>query len=196
MLKIRDSVVSLASVDGGLHYASRVRVTVAEGMSAGPHHGDACRPCEKSSARCSVCLMGILVAMIFFLMGCSVKKMAMRQVGDALAGTGSTFASENDPELVREALPFSLKLMEGLLSEIPDHQGLRLATTSAYVQYAYAFLQLDADILDDTDFEAAQALRKRAVNLFKRARDYGLRGLEIRLPGFLPSIAVFPRESD
>ena len=58
--------------------------------------------------------MGILVVMIFFLMGCSVKKMAMRQVGDALAGTGSTFSSENDPELVREALPFSLKLMEGL----------------------------------------------------------------------------------
>ena len=145
MLKIRDSVVSVASVDGGPHHASRVRVTLAKGMSAGPHHGDACRPCEKSSARRPTFLMGILVAMIFFLMGCSVKKMAMRQVGDALAGTGSTFSSENDPELV-QALPFSLKLMEGLLSEIPDHQGLRLATTSAYVQYAYAFLQLDADI--------------------------------------------------
>ena len=184
MLKIRDSVVSVASVDGGPQYASRVMVTFSDGMSAGSHHGDACRPCEKSLARRPTFLMGILVVMIFFLMGCSVKKMAMRQVGDALAGTGSTFSSENDPELVREALPFSLKLMEGLLSEIPDHQGLRLATTSAYVQYAYAFLQLDADILDDTDFEAAQALRKRAANLFKRARDYGLSGLEIRLPGF------------
>ena len=39
--------------------------------------------------------------------------------GDALAGTGSTFASDDDPELVGEAVPFGLKTMESLLAESP-----------------------------------------------------------------------------
>ena len=114
-----------------------------------------------------------------FFSGCSVKKMAIRQVGNAFAGTGTSFASDNDPELIREALPFSLKLMESLLAEIPNHEPLLLATSSAYAQYAYAFLQMDADRLEDENFEEAQALRQRAAHLFVRARDYGLQGLEV-----------------
>lgn len=127
--------------------------------------------------------------------GCSVKKMAIRQVGNAFAGTGTTFASENDPELIREALPFSLKLMESLLAEVPDHQPLLLATSSAYAQYAYAFLQMDADRLEEDDFESAQHLRQRAANLFLRSRDYGLSGLELDYPGFRSQLALQPSEA-
>src|SRR6056300_941246 len=127
--------------------------------------------------------------------GCSVKKMAIRQVGNAFAGTGTSFASDNDPELIREALPFSLKLMESLLAEIPDHQPLLLATSSAYAQYAYAFLQMDADRLEDVDFEQAQALRKRAANLFVRARDFGLQGLEVDHSQFRDRLHADPKNA-
>lgn len=127
--------------------------------------------------------------------GCSVKKMAIRQVGNAFAGTGTTFSSENDPELIREALPFSLKLMESLLAEIPDHQPLLLATSSAYAQYAYAFLQMDADRLEEEDFEAAQALRERAANLFLRSRNYGLKALELNHSGFADRLASDPMQA-
>ncbi|HCZ02802.1 MAG TPA: hypothetical protein DHV39_05220, partial [Verrucomicrobiales bacterium] len=125
--------------------------------------------------------------------GCSVKKLAIRQVGNAFAGTGTSFASDNDPELIREALPFSLKLMESLLAEIPDHQPLLLSTSSAYSQYAYAFLQMDADRLEDLDFRQSQALRKRAANLFVRARDYGLQGLEVDHSGFAVLLRADPK---
>ncbi len=127
--------------------------------------------------------------------GCSVKKMAIRQVGNAFAGTGTTFSSENDPELIRDALPFSLKLMESLLAEIPDHRPLLLATSSAYAQYAYAFLQMDADRLEDEDFEAAQALRARAANLFLRSRDYGLKALDFSHEGFSEQLAENPTQT-
>jgi predicted anti-sigma-YlaC factor YlaD len=127
--------------------------------------------------------------------GCSVKKMAIRQVGNAFAGTGTSFASDNDPDLIREALPFSLKLMESLLAEVPDHEPLLLATSSAYAQYAYAFLQMDADRLEDDDFEQAQVLRKRAANLFVRARDYGLQGLEVEHPNFRDLLQTDPVEA-
>ncbi len=117
------------------------------------------------------------------LTGCSIKQFAVNTFGDALASGGTTFASDEDPELIRQAVPFSLKLMESLLAESPRHKGLLFATASGFTQYAYAFVQQDADELEDQDFAAAEAMRARARRLYLRARDYGLRGLEARRPG-------------
>lgn len=130
--------------------------------------------------------MPLLLAMIVTALGsgCSIRKMAVNQLGDALAGSSTTFASDEDPELVRQAVPFSLKLIEGLLSESPRHPGLLLAATKGFTQYSYAFVQLDADEIEDRDLAAATAMRDRAGRLYVRARNYGLRGLEGRHPGF------------
>ena len=116
--------------------------------------------------------------------GCSVKRMAVNKLGDALAAGGNTFASDDDPELIKQAVPFSLKLMESLLAESPNHKGLLLATSSGFTQYGYAFVQQDADEIESEDFAKAEAMRNRARRLYLRARDYGLRGLEAAQPGF------------
>jgi hypothetical protein len=129
------------------------------------------------------------------LSGCSIKRMAVNKLGDALAGGGTTFASDDDPELVKSAVPFSLKLMESLLSESPRHRGLLFATTSGFTQYGYAFVQQDADELEATDFAAAEAMRARAKRLYLRARNYGLRGLEVAHRGFTNQLAAAPREA-
>src|SRR3954453_18854429 len=84
--------------------------------------------------------------------GCSFKRFAVNQVGNALAGGGTTFASDDDPELVKAAVPFSLKLMESLLAESPRHEGLLFATASGFTQYSYAFVQQDADEMEGKDF--------------------------------------------
>jgi len=128
---------------------------------------------------------GVVVLLSCFLAaGCSIRKMAVNQLGDALAGGGTTFGSDDDPELVKAAVPFSLKLMESLLAENPKHQGLLFATASGFTQYAFAFVQQDADELEEKDLEAATAIRARARKLYLRARNYGLRGLELNHPGF------------
>ena len=44
--------------------------------------------------------------------GCSIRRLAVNKVGNALAGSGTMFAADDDPELVKAAAPFSLKLME------------------------------------------------------------------------------------
>jgi predicted anti-sigma-YlaC factor YlaD len=126
----------------------------------------------------------ILILALMLSVGCSVKRYAVNQAGNAMAGTGGTFASDNDPELIREAVPFALKLQESLLAESPNHPGLLLATTSGFTQYGYAFIQQDADELESTNLAAANALRVRARNLYLRARDYGLRGLQVKDRGF------------
>ena len=126
----------------------------------------------------------LLLAAAFSVCGCSIKNVAMNQLGDALSGGGTVFASDEDPELVRDALPFSLKLMESVLAETPRHEELLRALASGFTQYGYGFVQLDADEIEDEDYDRALELRERAKNLYLRAKGYGMRSLEVAHPGF------------
>jgi predicted anti-sigma-YlaC factor YlaD len=136
----------------------------------------------------------LLIAALLFLTasGCSVRKIAIKKLGDALAQSGTTFASDNDPELVKDALPFALKLIESLLAETPRHRGLLLAASSGFTQYAYAFVKEEADETEPQDFALASGMRVRARRLFLRARDYGLRGLETTHRGFTDALNKDP----
>lgn len=135
----------------------------------------------------------LALALLPWLPGCSLKRLAVNQVGNALAGGGSTFASDDDPDLVKAAVPFSLKLMESLLAENPRHKGLLLATASGLSQFAFAFVQQDADELEDSDIASAENLHARARRLYVRARNYGLRGLELSHPGFEKNLRADPK---
>jgi len=135
---------------------------------------------------------GLALVVLVLGGGCSIKRFAVNQLGDALAGSGTTFASDDDPELVREALPFSLKLMESLLAESPNHRGLLLASCQGFTQYAYAFLQEDADETEPRDLAAGKALKVRARKMYLRARNYGLRGLELNHRGFALALREDP----
>lgn len=105
-------------------------------------------------------------------------------VGDAITGGGTdVFASDGDPQLVREAIPFGLKIFESLLAESPNHKGLLLACARGFTAYAY-LIQNEADQIDETDLKKARAQRVRASKLYLRGRDYALRGLEAAHKGF------------
>jgi predicted anti-sigma-YlaC factor YlaD len=119
----------------------------------------------------------VSAALLAALNGCSMHQLAIDEMGSALAGPGVAFASDDDPDLIRAAAPFSLKLVESLLEQSPRHPGLLLAATRGFTQYAYAFVQADAEELEERDLAAARRLEDRARRLYRRARDYGLRGL-------------------
>ena len=139
---------------------------------------------------------GVLALVVLAATGCSVRQYTVNRLGDALArSSGGTFASDDDPELVKAAAPFSLKLIESLLAESPKHTGLLLSAASGFTEYAYAFVQEDADELEVTDFSAARAAHARAKRLYLRARNYGLRGLEARHPGFTAALAATPAQA-
>jgi predicted anti-sigma-YlaC factor YlaD len=124
-------------------------------------------------------LAAVLSAAALLASGCSIRRMAMNQVANALSGSGAAFASDDDPELAREAIPFGLKTMESLLTDLPQHRDLLLALASGFTEYGYAFVQEDADEIEPQDLARATALRTRARKLYVRAHDYGLRGLEV-----------------
>jgi predicted anti-sigma-YlaC factor YlaD len=127
--------------------------------------------------------------------GCSVQSLAVNALADSLAASGDVFASDEDPELVRDALPFALKTMESLLAEKPDHPGLLLSTCKGFTQYSFAFVETDAEVLEDDDYEAALAAYDRALKLYLRARDYCLRALELREEGIRRRLEVEPESA-
>jgi predicted anti-sigma-YlaC factor YlaD len=117
------------------------------------------------------------------LTGCSFQRVAVDVVGDAITGDGTAFAGDDDPELIREALPFGLKTYESMLEISPRHRGLLLASARGFTVYAY-LIQIEADTLDEDRLAEARKMRTRARKLYLRGRDYALRGLEAAHPGF------------
>lgn len=123
----------------------------------------------------------LAVLPLVLALGCSPRAYVVRGVADAVSSGGQSFASDDDPELVRNAVPFALKAQESLLSEQPAHRGLLLSLCRGFTQYAAAFVLQDA--VESADPAAAQSGEERAVRLLLRAREYGLRGLEAAHPG-------------
>ena len=125
--------------------------------------------------------IAIVVAAIT-LAACSPKKMGVSRMADALSSTASAFTRDNDPEFVRQAAPSTLKMVEMMLDESPTHAGLLMTACSGFTQYAYAFLQADADVSDPSS-QNARDLKARGAAMYDRARAYCVRALELRHPG-------------
>lgn len=126
------------------------------------------------------------------LTSCSVRRYVVRNVANSLTSGPDVYGTDEDPELVRDALPFGLKTMESLLAAIPDHEGLLLTLCKGYTTYAFAYVQSEGDLLVNSDYARSQALHQRALRLDQRARGYGVRGLEKRHPDIGGQLALDP----
>jgi len=128
-----------------------------------------------------------LFSVLTLLASCSINKLAIKAVSNALTGEGSAdvFTGDSDPALVGDALPFAIKMYEALLSQNPDHQGLLLTTGSLFVMYANAFVQGPAEMLDPIDyFEERIDSLDRAKKLYLRGYTMLGSALDKKFSGF------------
>jgi len=139
---------------------------------------------EKVAARLLLAVLASLLA------SCSLNRLAVRTVAGFLSGSGDStvFTGEDDPELVGDALPFVLKTYESLLEADPSNADLALATGRTFVMYAFAFVQAPADELPVERVDEQLSMKARAKKLMLRGREYILRGIETRRPGFRASL--------
>lgn len=122
----------------------------------------------------------VALSITVLITGCSLKTMAVETVANTLSDSGDVFARDDDPELIRDAVPFALKMYESLLETVPDHEGLLLTTCEGFTQYAYAFVQIDSERIRFDDYPESKRLQDRALRLYLRGRSYCLRAMEIR----------------
>lgn len=128
----------------------------------------------------------LVLLSVAFLSSCSLNKMATSMVADAVASPQGTsvFSSDGDPELVKDALPFALKMYESLLQGNPENRELLEATAEGFVSYANAFIHTPAGMLEYRQLDRQKQMLQRARNMYMRGRDYALRSLELEYPGF------------
>ena len=116
--------------------------------------------------------------------------MVVGSIADELAAQGQ--ASESDLDLAREASAFYLKLSESVLRSDPGHRGLAESVAGGFTQYAYAFVAFEADRIEAKDAKAAERLRRRAAQLYRRAHRHAMAALEKESPGFASSLNAPP----
>ena len=135
----------------------------------------------------------VMAGLATALAGCSIKTFAVNKLGDTLSAPGpSVYTTDDDPELIKAALPFSLKTLESLLQSSPKHKGMLLTACSGFTSYANAFVQLDAEAIESTDYEESERLKARARRLYLRGRDYCMRRVELKRPGLRAALAKDP----
>jgi hypothetical protein len=111
------------------------------------------QPCQHPLAVC----VGLFIAMA--LSGCGA---IVSNVSNGLAeDLSSAILNQDDPELVREALPAYLLMLDSFVWSNPDDRGTLSATAQLYTAYG-------AVLVEDAS---------RAKKLTARARDYGNRAL-------------------
>ncbi len=111
-------------------------------------------------------LCATIVLFVLLLQGCgSFIRMGLRSASSVLNDLIRATYKHNDPELVREAIPASLLILDGLIETDPENYELLVLASQGYSGYAMAFVE-------DEDPE-------RAKKLYLRGRDYGLRALRL-----------------
>ncbi len=130
--------------------------------------------------------LALVLGLSFVLSACSTQGIVSRAMADALASQAQS--QEDDLQLAREASAFYLKLSESVLAQTPAHTALATSVSSGFTQYAYAFVAFEADKLESQDAKAALLQRQRAARLYERAKQHGLRALQLQQPGLLAAL--------
>jgi hypothetical protein len=110
-------------------------------------------------------LWGFLSLLVIVGPGCSIEKMAVRSLDGVLDNTMASVMEEEDLKLAEQAIAGDLKLLDGLSRTDPENGKLLLLACQGYTSYALAFAE---DSLD------------RARRLYRRAQQYGVRGLVLK----------------
>jgi tetratricopeptide (TPR) repeat protein len=128
------------------------------------------------------------------LSGCGlIKGIAINNVASMLAESGTSVTSDNDPDLVGAAIPTTLKVYEALLESAPKNTDLLMATCRISTEYAYGYLQNEADRLGELEHhDEVVELRDRALKMYLRGKGYCVRGLEVKFHGITAQLAKDP----
>lgn len=117
----------------------------------------------------TVCLCALL------LNACSMGQIVARSSVSIMDSGAAAMNQETDLELAKAAVPANLKLIEGMIQEVPANRDLRIHAAQGFYGYAYGFVE-------DENTE-------RASSLYQRGLKHALAALEtVGLTGNIQSM--------
>ena len=121
-------------------------------------------------------------ALILAATGCDLQRMALDQTAGILKKTLPAFERDWDYDLVAQALPGNIKMIEGFLQAGPDNRDLLLLVSQSYTSYGLVVLE-DAWERAEEDTPQSARLAMRTREMYMRGHRYAMRLLEQRHPG-------------
>ena len=110
--------------------------------------------------------------------GCDLGKITVNTTAKVLLRAQPSLQMESDYELAHQAIPGTLKTVEGFWVVNPDNEILTNLLTEAYCQYGTAFVEDDWEVAKFAkDLEATEYHNTRATKMFTRCLNYALRTL-------------------
>lgn len=149
----------------------------------------------------------ISLAFVFVISSCSIRKMVVNNVTDAMAPSYQqkekealrikklreqgvevpnpmlAFLGEEDVELVGSVFPIVIKTYEMMMLQNKTHKGLNMMTGEFYVMYANAFVETPATFLPDTEYDKKNEGFMRARKLYLKGYNLLLDSLELSVKG-------------
>lgn len=133
----------------------------------------------EKNAFCKIFLFFYLLLVI--LSACSINKMAVKAVTGSLAEGGEdVFARDEDPLLVRDAMPLLLKLNELLAEKDPGNHELLVMTGKMFIIYSNLFIHTPADMLDYREWKKQAEMYSRSKKMYMRGSRYLRESIEIK----------------
>ncbi len=131
-------------------------------------------------------LVGILVMSVFW--SCSTQKLIIKEMTQVMETGADAMEKDDDLDMLQQALPANIKMMEALLASDPQNERLLVLLARLYGSYAFLFVdgRIEAfQLAGSKPAEGAAALadlKEKAVRFYTKGLDYALQALEIRHP--------------
>ena len=132
-----------------------------------------------------------LVGMLLIIgwCGCSTRPLVINEITDIIDTGVTAFEQDDDLQMLEEAFPANIKLLEAVLANDPDNERLLTLLARLYGSYTFVFFEdrIEAAVLNgampDGIRDDSEVLEQTAVKYYAKGIEYGLRALEVRHPG-------------
>jgi len=137
----------------------------------------------------------VCVLLIIGWCGCSTRMLMIDEFTDIIDTGVIAFEQDDDLQMLAEAFPANIKLLEAILANDPDNVRLLTLLARLYGSYTFVFYEdrLEAAALTGAmpggDRGDSQALEQAAVRYYAKGTEYALRALEVRYPNCRDKIA-------
>lgn len=127
------------------------------------------------------------------LNACSPRRLMLNEFVHLVDNGAGAFEQDDDLDLLEQALPANIKLLETMLVNDPANRTLMVLLARLYGSYSFLFFEdrLERAMLDDPgrrsseaseQASAAGALKAKADRYYLKGATYALRALEVRHP--------------
>jgi len=131
----------------------------------------------------------VCVLLIVGWYGCSARMLVINELTDIIDTGVTAFEQDDDLQMLEEAFPANIKLLEAVLANDPDNERLLTLLARLYGSYAFVFFEdrIEAAVLTgampDGNRGDSETLEQAVVRYYAKGIEYALRALEVHHPG-------------